>query len=373
MSSALVPLQRKIVWLVVFFLLIGLIVLFSATGIMGQQRYGTEFYFVTRQAMAALIGIALMLIVSKVRYQFWERMAKPLLAIQLLLIGATLFSGLGHHAGGASRWLRLGPFTFQPSELAKVTLTIYFAALLAAHKKGPLGTKKWAVYLTPVALLLILIYRQSDLGTPVLLSAILVSLLFISGMRLSYLLGFLGTGGALVVYSMLHSAYRRRRLIAFLNPWEDPQGSGFQAIQSLLSFYSGKIFGVGLGNGNSKLFFLPEVHTDFIFALIGEELGFVGAVALLLLFTYFAYLLFKVAFQSRDAFGCYLGFGLALSIVLQIAVNLGGVTGILPLKGLPLPFISWGRSALIVNMLVVGILLNIVKQSPIIADKASGS
>ena len=154
--------------------------------------------------------------------------------------------------------------------------------------------------------------------------------------------------------------------MAFLNPWADPQGDGFQTIQSFLSIHSGRIFGAGIGNGNSKLFFLPEVHTDFIFALIGEELGFLGSFLCLALFLYFGYLIFKVAFRAPDTFGRLLAFGLSLSLLLQVAVNLGAVTGLIPVKGLPLPFISWGRSALIVNLLMVGILLNIARQSIII-------
>jgi len=372
MSTLTIPLHRKIVWLVVFFLLVGQIMLFSATGVMGMQRYGSEFYYVTRQAMAALGGLVVMIFFARVRYQNWAKLAYPLMALQILLVAATMVAGVGHHAQGASRWLRLAGFTFQPSELAKITLTIYFASLLARRHEAPFTRKQWGVRLIPIFVLLALIFKQPDLGTTVLLTAIVVSLLFIAGMKPKYLLSFLGVGGILVVYAMLNSPYRKRRVVAFLNPWADPQGSGFQTIQSFLSFHSGKLFGVGLGNGNSKLFFLPEVHTDFIFSLIGEELGFVGAIFLLSLFTYFAYLLFKVAFQSKDPLGCYLGFGLALSLVLQIAVNLGGVTGLLPVKGLPLPFISWGRSALIVNLITVGILLNIVRQSPITPKTPAG-
>ncbi len=368
MTAATVPLQRKIVWLVILFLLIGQIMLFSATGVLGLQRHGSEFYFISRQAVCAILGVALMVLFSQVRYQIWAKLAPWLLGAQLALVGA-LYSGLGHFAQGATRWLKIGPFTFQPSELAKITVTIYVAQLLAQHRVEPFTPKKWGVRLLPVGVLLLLIFKQPDLGTTILLSAIILALCFIAGMRLVYFFGLLGSGTAFFIFEMFHSEYRRRRIMAFLNPWADPQGNGFQSIQALLSFHSGQLFGVGLGNGNSKLFFLPEVHTDFIFALIGEELGFVGAAILLALFIYFAYLLFKVAFQSPDAFGCYLALGLALSLIMQIAVNLGGVTGILPVKGLPLPFISWGRSALVVHLVVVGILLNIVKQSRMIGPE----
>jgi cell division protein FtsW len=260
----------------------------------------------------------------------------------------------------------LGPLLFQPSELAKITITIFFASLLARHKENPLTLKKWITNGLPILTALFLIFKQPDLGTTTLLVIVIIGMLFISGIRLSYLVSFLGIGSLGFVFAIVHYAWRRKRLFAYLNPWADPQGTGFQTIQSFLSFHSGQLFGTGLGNGNSKLFFLPEVHTDFIFALIGEEMGFLGAVTLLVLFTYFCYLLFKVVLTAKDSFGCYLSFGLALSVALQIVVNLGGVTGLLPVKGLPLPFISWGRSALIVNLILMGILLNIVQSSSII-------
>lgn len=373
MTDSFLPLQRKLIWLIVLFLLLGQIVLFSATGVLGLQRYQSEFYYVLRQASAAVAGLALMFLISRFRYQYFRKLAFAILALQLILVGATFFGSFGHVAGGATRWLRVGSFVFQPSELAKISVVIYVSHLLATHKQSPLKVRKWLVLFAPVLVLLFAILRQPDLGTTVLLTVTMVGLFFIAGMKLSYLVAALGVGGVGFALSMLHSDYRRRRLFAFLNPWADPQGNGFQTIQSFLSLHSGKLFGTGIGNGNSKLFYLPEVHTDFIYALIGEELGFVGAISLLMLFIYFSYLLFKIALQAKDPFGCYLAFGLALSLTLQIAVNLGGVTGILPVKGLPLPFISWGRSALIVNLIMVGILLNIVRQSAIISPSKNKS
>lgn len=369
MALTAVPLQRRIVWLCLLFLLIGQIMLFSASGVLGLERHGSEFYYVTRQFLSAAIGLAVLLLFSRVPYQKLGEWAPFLLVVQIILVAATLFSPLGHWAMGARRWLTIGGLNFQPSELAKVTVTIYLARKLALHQENLIPWKKWVGIFLPLLLLLGLIFKQPDLGTTALLTAICLGLLFIAGTRLLYLCGFVGGGAALLAVGMLQSDYRRRRLFAFLNPWADPQGSGFQTIQSFLSIHSGGLFGAGIGNGNSKLFYLPEVHTDFIYSLIGEELGFIGAATVLLLFVYFAYLLFKVAFQAKDSFGCYLAFGISLGIILQIAVNLGGVTGILPVKGLPLPFISWGRTALLVNLAMVGILLNIVRQSTIIPPK----
>jgi cell division protein FtsW len=360
------PTQRRIVGMVIFFLLIGQIALFSATAVMGIQKHATEFYYVLRQSACALIGLALMVGVSRIPYQFWKKISYGLLASQIVMVAATHIGPFRHFALGATRWLKIGPLLFQPSELAKVTVTIFFASLLARHKESPLTLKKWITNGIPILVALGLIFKQPDLGTTTLLVIVLVGMLFIAGIKLSYLVGFLGVGSLGFVFSIVHYAWRRKRLFAYLNPWADPQGTGFQTIQSFLSFHSGHLFGTGLGNGNSKLFFLPEVHTDFIFALIGEETGFIGTIILLVLFTYFCYLLFKVSLTAKDSFGCYLSFGLALSVALQIVVNLGGVTGLLPVKGLPLPFISWGRSALIVNLILMGILLNIVETSSII-------
>lgn len=360
-SPAVVP--GKIVGLVLVFLLIGQIALFSATGVMGLSKYNSEFYYVGKQAVAALFGLALMIVLARMRYQVWLKLCYPVMGILLLCLCLTRFSPLAHSAQGATRWLRIGGFHFQPSELAKIVVPLFVASFLARHETIGISRKGWITNGLVLGLALLLIFKQPDLGSTVLLLLITGSLFFISGAKLTYLIGGLGVGTAFTLIAMLHSDYRRKRLMAFLNPWADPQGSGFQTIQSFVSFHSGKFFGVGIGNGNSKLFYLPEVHTDFIFALIGEELGFVGATFLIALFAYFGYLLFKAAFHAPDSFGRYLGLGLAMSLLLQLAVNLGGVTGLIPVKGLPLPFISWGRSALIVNLATVGILLNIVRQS----------
>jgi len=369
MALTAVPLHRRIVWLCFLFLLIGQIMLFSATGVLGLERHGSEFYYITRQFLSVMMGLGLLLFFSRFPYQKLGKLSKLIFAAQVILVAATLFSPLGHYAMGAKRWLHIAGMNFQPSELAKVSLTIYLSHFLASHQVSPIPWKRWLTIFAPILLLMVLILKQPDLGTTALLTAISLGLFFIAGTRLLYILGFVGGGALILGVCMLQSDYRRRRLTAFLNPWADPQGNGFQTIQSFLSIHSGGLFGTGVGNGNSKLFYLPEVHTDFIYSLIGEELGFIGAAVLLLLFVYFAYLLFKVAFQAKDAFGCYLAFGISLALVMQIAVNLGGVTGVLPVKGLPLPFISWGRSALLVNLAMVGILLNIVRQSTIIPSK----
>ncbi|MBI4403511.1 MAG: putative lipid II flippase FtsW [Deltaproteobacteria bacterium] len=371
MLPSALRLQRRILSLVILFLFVGQIMLFSATGVLALEKYGSEFYFLIRQALCAALGVILMLILSKIRYQIWNKLVYPLIGIQIVLVALTVFSGHGHQAQGASRWLKFGMFSFQPGELAKITVAIFVAHYLTLSRSTRLSAKRKIIEILCFVTLILLIFKQPDLGSTVLLLGLALGAFFIAGARPALIAGGIGIGSILLVLALLQADYRRRRLMAFLNPWADPQGNGFQAIQSFLSFHSGKLFGVGLGNGNSKLFFLPEVHTDFIFSLIGEELGFVGACILLILFAYFAYCLFKVALKAPDSFGSYLAFGLAFILVAQIAINVGGVTGIIPVKGLPLPFISWGRSAVIVNLAMVGILLNIVRQSGII-EKNNG-
>jgi cell division protein FtsW len=363
-------LYKKVFSLVIAFLLIGEVMLFSATGVLGLERYGSEFYYFSRHTVAVVAGIAIMLLVSRIRYQFWAKLCNPIMAVQLALIALTLFSAMGHTALGATRWIKTPWIAFQPSELAKISVTLYLARLLTVPQSFTPG--QWIVRLAPIGMLLGMILSQPDMGTTILVSSVMLGMLFIAGMRPAYLYSLLGGAIGVFAFTMMQSEYRRRRVFAFLNPWEDPQGAGFQTIQSFISFHWGKLLGVGLGNGNSKLFFLPEIHTDFIFALIGEELGFVGAVALLLLFAGFAYFIFKGALAAKDVLGRLMGFGIALALMLQIAVNLGGVTGLLPLKGLPLPFISWGRSALLVNLFAMGILLNIIRQSAILPPRQTG-
>ena len=365
-----VPLQKHIITCVVLFLLLGQVMLFSATGVPALQKYGNEFYFVSRQALTAGIGFLFMLLLSRVKYQFWFKLAYFLFAAEVALVALTFVPGIGHHAQGASRWIRIQGFLLQPSELAKIALPLFVARPLGEHKAIPFTTKKIFLSTSAVLVLLGLIFKQPDLGTTTLLVLSVFGMFFIAGLSLMYLFTGILIGSAGFALALIKYEYRRRRVFAFLNPWADPQGSGFQSIQSFLSFHSGGIFGAGIGNGNSKLFYLPEVHTDFIFSLIGEELGFIGAVVVVALFVYFSYLLFKTSFKAAEPFACYLAFGLAFLLAAQVAVNLGGVTGLLPVKGLPLPFISWGRSALVVNLAMVGILLNIVRQSGNISSES---
>lgn len=367
--SSLFSLQRQIIAITLLLVLTGQVLLFSATGVMGIQKYDSEFYFVTRQGLATVIGLALMFLLSRFPHRWLYRCAYVLMWIQIALVGATWLSSAGHEAMGASRWLRLGGIAFQPSEFARITVSIFLARFLAQQHLKHWTRKQLVIWGVPFLLLLGVVLKQPDLGTTAILASIALGMVFTAGMSLRVFAAIVSASSIAVGLLMYLAPYRRRRLFAFLDPWSDPQGIGFQTIQSFLSFHSGKTLGVGLGNGNSKLFFLPEVHTDFIFALVGEELGFVGACVVLAAFIYLVYLLLRSALSTREPFGAYLSVGLALTILLPITINLMGVTGLLPVKGLPLPFFSWGRSAMIANLAALGILLNILKDSATISRR----
>ena len=359
-------LTRRICILAAGMILTGVLVLFSATGILGLEKRGSEFYYVLRHLLALGVGAIVMFILARTPYQSLRRFAPIAMVVQILLVCAALYSPWATFAQGASRWLTIGGFTFQPSELAKVSLILYFSAILSSSiPHRPLEKVALSV---PILVLLALILIQPDLGTTLLLLGSLGAMLFVAGLRPSTLYALVGAGALFSTLALMGSGYRRKRLLAYLNPWEDPQGSGFQTLQSFVSFHWGGLLGTGPGNGNSKLFFLPEIHTDFIFSLIGEEVGFVGAVAVLVAFAYLVYTLLRASLRAPDRFGQFLGVGLCANLALQVMINVGGVTGLLPVKGLPLPFISWGRTALVVNLISLGILLNITRQSISVKD-----
>lgn len=363
----------RIAFLVSILLCIGQITLFSASAVIGTQRYNDSFFFLLKQLGATGIGIALMALLAFVPVRLYQRAAVGLIVFQIFLIALSLWSPLSHQAQGVRRWLNLGGIRFQPSELAKITVPIYVAYFIARQQTETLKIGRQWLLFSPLLLLMLLIEQQPDLGSTALLFATVLGMFFIAGLRIKY---FVGSGlvvCGLITLALFHFDYRRKRLLAFLNPWEDPTGKGFQAVQSFIAFRNGEITGTGLGNSNGKLFFLPEVHTDFIFALVGEELGFIGALGVLLLFCLLVLALFKIAVHTHDIFSRLLCFGLSLSVMLQVLVNLGGVVGLLPVKGLPLPFFSWGRSSLIVTLAILGIVLNILRQSKIMPRKRAAA
>jgi len=295
-------------------------------------------------------------------YRILRRWAMPLLASSLFLLILVLIPGIGREVSGANRWFRFKFISFQPSELANIALIIYIADFIA-RKENQIRTLLKG-FLPPMLILgftVLLILMQPDLGTSLALGMVVFIMLFVAGARLSYLLTVVLVTLPLLAVLIFSVPYRRMRIMAFLNPWLDPKGSGFQIIQSQIALGSGGIFGLGLGQSKQKLFYLPAAHTDFIFSIIGEELGLLGTLGVVMLFMILLYQGFKVIKNASGKFGYFLSLGLVLIISFKAAINIGVSCGLLPTKGLPLPFISYGGSSLIFDMVSVGILMNIAR------------
>jgi len=287
-------------------------------------------------------------------------LAYPILIVSVLLLVAVLIPGIGYRAGGAMRWLKVQSVSFQPSEFAKLGLVIFLAYFLTKKDEK---IRSFSFGFLPTVLLsglvVVLVAREPDLGAALFLSAMVFLLLFVSGARVIYMAGALLLTIPMVYYLLMNVGYRYKRLMSFVRPWDDPTGTSFQIIQSFLSFGSGGLFGLGLGEGRQKLFFLPAPHTDFIFSVIGEELGLVGAMVVVLLFFVFTVRGIQIGLSLDDRFGTYLALGITLMISLQAVINMAVVLGLLPTKGLTLPFISYGGTSLITNLVGVGILLHL--------------
>src|SRR5581483_5341546 len=339
---------------------IGLVMVFSASAVVAGNRFHDPIYFLKRQLAWMLIGLLLLQIASRMDYMAWRRLAAPVLIITGILLIAVLIPHVGAVAKGARRWLRFGPISIQPAEMVKLVIVLYLAAYLS--RKDSRLEEFATGFLPPlvvIGVLACLVLVQPDLGTVVVMGAVALGLLFLAGAPLRYLGGMLLGALPIVMLLILRSPYRRQRLMTFLEPWKDPTAGGFQVTQSFLAFGSGGSFGVGLGEGKQKLYFLPEAHTDFVLALIGEELGLVGTSAIILLFAIFLLKGFQIAGRARMPFGRHLGMGITLLVGIQALINAGVATGLLPTKGLTLPFVSYGGSSLVVNLVGVGLLLSI--------------
>ncbi len=340
--------------------LVGLVMVFSASAIVAGSRFQDPGFFLKRQIAWLVFGLLLMHLASRIDYTFWEKLSIPMVACMLLLLIMVLLPSLGVAAKGARRWLRVGFISVQPAEMVKLVAVVYMAAYLT--KKGDkitLFREGLLPALIVIGLLSGLVLLEPDLGTVVVLGLVTVGMCFLAGARLSHLLALGLCAIPVVLVLVLGSSYRRQRLMTFLAPWKDAADGGFQITQSFLSFGSGGSFGVGLGEGKQKLYFLPEAHTDFVLALVGEELGLIGTATVILLFVFFVWRGFQIAARARVPFGRYLGMGITLLIGSQALVNAAVVTGLLPTKGLTLPFVSYGGSSLVVSLIGVGILLSI--------------
>ena len=336
---------------------IGIVMVYSTSAIIAGDRFGDPYYFLKRQVLYAAVGFVLMLVMMFFPYEILKRFAYPILIFSVLLLTVVLVPGIGHRTGGAMRWLKIQSFSFQPSELAKLGLVIFLAYLLA-KKEEKIRSFSFG-FLPPVllsGLVIALVMKEPDFGAAFFLTVMVFLLLFVGGARVIYMAGAFLIALPVAYALLMNVGYRYKRLMSFIRPWEDPSGTGFQIIQSFLSFGSGGLFGLGLGEGRQKLFFLPAPHTDFIFSVIGEELGLVGATVVVLLFFILTLRGIQIALSLEDRFGVYLALGITLMVSLQAVINMGVVLGLLPTKGLTLPFISYGGTSLIANLAGMGIL-----------------
>lgn len=365
MSPSMPVLHRRPADLVLFACVlalvgIGLVMVYSASSVVAYDRLDDSAYFLKRQAVWIALGLAAMWLAGSIHYQRLRALTVPLLVAAAVLLVLVLVPGIGRVAGGARRWIVVGPLSFQPVEVAKLALVLYLAHFVT--RRGiAIRRLRWGV-LPPLAITAgfgVLVLRQPDMGSALVLGAVAMVVLFLGGARLLHLGAVAVASLPILAVAVAAADYRLQRVVAFLNPWRDPQGSGFHIIQSLLAFGSGGIFGVGLGASRQKFFYLPERHTDFIFAILGEELGLIGTLGLLLLFALLAYRGFRIARAAPDRYAALLAAGITATITGQALMNMGVAAGLLPVTGIPLPFVSFGGSSLVVTMIQIGVLMNI--------------
>ena len=347
-------------------LTIGVVMLFSTSALYAKDRYGDQHYLLKRQLVWMLVGGVGCVTAAGVPYPKLRGVCTGVLIVAAVMLALVLLPHIGMKVGGARRWLGLGPMRFQPSELGKLALIVWLAHWLAKEKRrlNKFG-RGFAVPMGVVGCVLVLVLAEPDFGSTALLASVSFALMFIAGVRLRFLVPTIFTGAGGFVALMIHNPERSRRLMAFLDLEKYKQGAGYQVWQAILAFGSGGFNGLGLGNSRQKMFYLPEAHTDFIFPIVGEELGLVGTIGILLAFALLVGCAVVIALRASDLFGQYLGMGIALLIAMQALINVGVVTAWLPTKGLPLPFISFGGSNLVLNMVAVGLLLNIFRHCTI--------
>jgi len=370
MKRRRVLIDQPLLFCTLALLALGLVMVFSASANMAEARYGSAYLFVRKELLWDILGFIVLFGCIRLDYHKWQKVSVGLLSIAFVLLAVVLV--IGPVVKGARRWIPLGFMNIQPSEVAKLAVIIWLADFLDRHRSQIQDFRKgFMPPLIVLGLLLVLILKEPDLGTPLLLGTTGLILLFLAGARTIHLLGIMVVSLVPLYYELFHVVYRYRRLMAFLNPWADAGGAGYQLTQSLLAFGSGGLLGKGLGASQLKQLYLPDPHTDFIFPVIGEELGFVGAVSVIVVFIYWGLRGWSVAKRAPDLFGQLLAAGITCWVLLQAAINMGVSCGLLPTKGLPLPFVSFGGSSLIITMAAVGILLNISGQT--INERGVGS
>lgn len=343
---------------------IGLIMVYSASAVWASYNYDDSLYFAKRQFLFAAIGVLAMFFIMNIHYMTWRSWSKVLLITCFVLLVIVLIPGIGKVRGGASSWLGVGAFSVQPSEFTKIAMIIFLAKFLSERQKYITSFKKGLVpSLTFVFLAFGLIMLQPDLGTGTVLVGTCMIMIFTSGARVKHfvifgLVGLIGFAGLII-----SAPYRIKRITSFLDPWKDPLNSGFQIIQSLYAIGPGGLLGFGLGQSRQKFQYLPEPQTDFIFAIVSEELGFIGASFVILLFCLLLWRGIRIAMSAPDLYSSLLAIGIVGMIAIQVMINIAVVTGVIPVTGITLPFLSYGGSSLTLTLISVGILLNISKHA----------
>jgi len=348
-----VSVDRWLFTVTMLLVFVGLVMVFSASAVMARERFGSEYAFLSKQLVVAM----------RVDYRRYKHPALvfSVLGLTTLLLISVFLLDRSHHT---HRWFRVGGFSFQPSELAKPALILFLAYFLEARSKTMDDWRNTlAPAAAPVVVLLGLIVLQPDLGTAIACAGIAACVLYVAGMRLRYFGYAFGASLVPLYFLIFHVAFRRDRILAFMNPYAERQKAGFHLIQSLIAVGTGGITGTGLMEGKQKLFYLPEPHTDFIFAVTAEELGLVGALLVVTLFAIFLWRGMRASWRTEDIFGRYLAVGITSMVVLQAFINISVVLGMMPTKGIPLPLVSYGGSSLFVTLACVGVLLNITKQA----------
>jgi len=368
--------DKWLLFIVSLLIIAGLLSVYSSTSVIspdvieksqGKGKSVSSFGFLKKQLFTAIIGAIAMFIAYRLRPRHVELLTFPLLIVSLVCL-ILAFTPLGVSAGGARRWIRAWPSVFQPSELVKLSMVVFMAWYMSSRYFDKDRIKTFLAPIMVMAVFQVMFIKQPDFGAVMSLGILTMTMLFIGGLRLRYI-ALLGIVALPFVIILAMEPYRFKRITAFLDPWKDPLGSGFQLVQSFIALGSGGLQGVGLGEGRQKLSYLPEIHTDFIFSLIGEELGFIGASVVVLLFLMLFIRGLVIAHRTQYEFYCYLAYGITFMFTFQALINFAVVTGMAPTKGLPLPFISYGGSSLLVNMIAAGLLLNISRYNAIQATQ----
>lgn len=355
------PFDMYLLFVTLLLVFTGMVMVFSSSAVLARENYNDSYFFLKKEIIYVLIGLIFLFAMKSIPYRLYWRAVYPLLLLTFLLMVATLiYNKIVGQTMNVSRWIHLGPLSMQPSEFTKLVVIIFVAYALAKKREK---IKSFTTGFLPVLVIsgcyILLILVQRDLGGALTLGIIVFMMLFISGTRPLYLIGAFLSAMPVLYFLIFSVDFRRQRILAFLDPWKYQMDYGFQIIQSFVAFKSGGLMGAGLGEGKQKLFYLPEAHTDFIFSVVGEELGLIGVLTVIALFTLYIFRGVMISMRSKDLFGLYLAFGITCLIGVQAFVNMGVVMGLLPTKGLALPFISYGGSSLVTCMMATGILLNI--------------